>query len=266
MTMRRPTLGQVMRRPKWIAALVLALAVAAGFAALGQWQLGSAIQNQATDEANTELPVRLDELTQPAIPVGDLAAGRVVVANGHWASSDFSVVANRVNDSELGYWVVGHLVTSGAPVANVVVALGWAAEHEQADAVAQSLNDGADSQLGAVEITGRYMPSEEAEIPNPSEPAMLVKSLAIAQQANLWRTLDGVVYGGYIVSHDPPTGLIAINSVPPLPQETINWLNLFYAIEWVVFALFALYFWYRLAKDAWQKELDEIDGPQLSEL
>lgn len=34
----------VARRPRWIAALLLALGIAAGFAALGQWQIGRAVQ------------------------------------------------------------------------------------------------------------------------------------------------------------------------------------------------------------------------------
>lgn len=39
----------------------------------------------------------------------------------------------------------------------------------------------------------------------------------------------------------------------------MNWLNLFYAAEWAVFAGFAFYFWYRLAKDAWEKEVEDLE-------
>ena len=42
--------------------------------------------------------------------------------------------------------------------------------------------------------------------------------------------------------------------MPPKAPETLNLLNLFYAIEWVVFAGFAIYFWVRLCRDAWEKE------------
>jgi len=48
-------------------------------------------------------------------------------------------------------------------------------------------------------------------------------------------------------------GLETIDSVPPLPVGAINWLNLFYAVEWVVFAGFAIFFWYRLVRDDWEK-------------
>lgn len=249
-----------MLRPKWLGALVLALAVAAGFAALGQWQLGSAVQQQVTTKFDTELPVKLEVLTDPNMPIGDTTAGQVVVAEGRWVLEDYSIVSNRVNQGEVGYWVVGHLVTAGTPAANVVVALGWSDDAETAEAVTAELRAGdASEQLGA-QVTGRYMPPEEPVVPHPNADPFEVSSLSVAQQANLWQPFDGYVYGGFIVSHDAFGALDPIDSVAPLPQETINWLNLFYAIEWVVFAGFALYFWYRIVKDAWQKELDELDA------
>ena len=39
----------------------------------------------------------------------------------------------------------------------------------------------------------------------------------------------------------------------------MNWLNIFYAAEWAVFAGFAFYLWYRLAKDAWEKEVEDFE-------
>lgn len=49
-----------------------------------------------------------------------------------------------------------------------------------------------------------------------------------------------------------------IVSPAPDPPEKVNMLNLFYGIEWVVFAGFALFFWFRLTRDAWQKEHEMI--------
>ena len=45
---------QMMLRPRWVAMLVLALAVAAGFALLGQWQLDRAIASGVVVERPTE--------------------------------------------------------------------------------------------------------------------------------------------------------------------------------------------------------------------
>ena len=39
----------------------------------------------------------------------------------------------------------------------------------------------------------------------------------------------------------------------------MNWLNIFYAVEWAIFAGFAFYLWYRLARDAWEKEVEDLE-------
>jgi len=62
------------------------------------------------------------------------------------------------------------------------------------------------------------------------------------------------VYEAYVVEHQRLPGLSAIYSPPPIQQVTLNWLNVFYAVEWAVFAGFALYFWYRVVKDAKERE------------
>ena len=67
----------------------------------------------------------------------------------------------------------------------------------------------------------------------------------------------GPVYGGYLVLDQAPQGLASIVTVPPETDRELNWLNIFYAAEWVIFALFALYLWYRLVKDVWERELEE---------
>ena len=56
-----------------------------------------------------------------------------------------------------------------------------------------------------------------------------------------------------------PAGLARpISSPAPAEASTVNWLNIFYAVEWAVFAGFAFYLWYRLARDAWENELEEL--------
>lgn len=58
------------------------------------------------------------------------------------------------------------------------------------------------------------------------------------------------------LSQELPLRLISTRA--PAPAETLNLLNLFYAIEWVVFAAFAFYFWYRYTKDVYLRELEEL--------
>ena len=87
---------------------------------------------------------------------------------------------------------------------------------------------------------------EKGELSAASVPALI----------NQWSTLGGSVYGGYVVAKTPTAGLVRIDSPAPTAELGLNWLNLFYALEWALFAGFAIYLWYRLVKDEVEKEND----------
>ena len=75
-----------------------------------------------------------------------------------------------------------------------------------------------------------------------------------------WHDVEGLdVYRPYLTSDEPLGGLEDISSPAPAEASTVNWLNIFYAAEWAVFAGFAFYLWYRLARDAWEKELEDLE-------
>ncbi|MEB4614259.1 SURF1 family cytochrome oxidase biogenesis protein, partial [Leucobacter sp. M11] len=255
-TRTRPTHGQVMRRPRWLAALALALAVAAGFAWLGKWQMGSAITTEQQETHDTETVKPLDRVTGPGEPITEDMAAQVVSVTGSFVPGDSRVVSTRMNQDREGFWVAGHLVTEEEPASHLAVALGWAASEDEAQRVLDRIE--ADPAFAEPrELIGRYMPAEGPPRPDKAADPFIIETMAPAQLVNLWAPFTGHTYPGFLVSHEAPNGLTLIDSVPPLPQDKVNLLNLFYAAEWVVFAGFALYFWYRITKDAWEKELDE---------
>lgn len=259
-----PTLAQVMRRPRWILALVFAMLVAAVFAWLGQWQMDSAVRNAAVEEVDTETPRPLAEASDTLMGVTDEGAGVVVRLEGAFVPGDSRIVAPRLNDGENGAWVVGHLVTEGPdaePGAHLAVAIGWAASEADAERAIETLEaDPAFAEGRALE--GRFMPPEGPQVPGTGEDPQVMRTMIPAFFANVWTGVDSPVYSGYLVLHD--TGAAApllaeadldpVDSVAPLPPETVSWLNIFYGVEWIVFAGFALFLWYRLTRDAWEKE------------
>lgn len=244
----------VARRPRWIAMLVLALVIAGGFAALSQWQLSRAIATGTVVVRATETAVPLTKLVKPQSEVTDKSNGQMITATGSWANDDYIVLSKRLNRGSYGYWVVGHLsVDTGTGRAGVPVALGWASTEKKAKEVAASLSK---EDLGSVAVTGRYLNSEAPQ-DTDFEHGQL-SSLAAGTFANLWQAVDpDGMYGGFVVIHERVAGLDRIDSPPPPSNVELNWLNVFYAIEWVVFAGFAFFLWYRLVRDAWERELEE---------
>ncbi len=236
-------------RPRWIAALVLALAVAAAFAALGQWQLERSFANTEAIERASETVVPLDTVAEPQQPTTEAAGGQLVSVTGSLVPGDSLVLSERINDGETGYWLVGHFVTEGVGLA---VAAGWAQTEAEASAAVSALEELAEA---PVTITGRFLPSEAPQTGNFE--AGELSAMSLAAFVNLWEPDEEGVYGGYIVAEQPVGGLEAIYSPPPSTEVEINWLNVFYAAEWVIFAGFAVFLWYRLVKDAWEKEEHE---------
>ena len=232
--------------PRWIAALVLALAIAAGFAALGQWQLGRSVDNAQTVEIDTETAVPLTSIAEPGRGMTETELGRVVTVSGEFVADDTVVLSGRSDGrGNDGSWVVGHLVT--AEGVSLAVALGWSAD------ASPSTGD-----LDRAEWVGRYQLSEE---PQSSDFENGVRSaLSVADLVNLWPEASPV-YAGYLVLADPVAPLEPIVADAPEREVTLNLLNVFYAIEWVLFAGFAIYLWYRLVRDAVERQDEEQAAP-----
>jgi surfeit locus 1 family protein len=87
--------------------------------------------------------------------------------------------------------------------------------------------------------------------------------MSVAALLNRWSDADGLrVFTAFLVDDDAADGLETISSPAPSQEIQLNWLNIFYAAEWVVFACFAVFLWYRLAKDAWEREIEELEDAE----
>ena len=253
------TLFQMMLRPRWIGALVLALALAAGFAWLGQWQLERAIDSGKVIDSPSETVLPLDTVAKPSGPITDVATGQLVRFTGSFVPTDYQLLQGRLNHGTAGWWVVAHFTVApkdpgGAPVA-LAIARGWAPDKATAESVAARL---ANEPAAQQEVVGRLLPTEAPEVPDPKGDPTVMTTMSSAALYNLWTGVDGVdVFEAYVVERTPPAGLDKIESPPPIQQQTLNWLNIFYAAEWIIFAGFAIFFWYRLVKDAKEKEDEE---------
>lgn len=207
--------------PKWIGGLFIALAVASIFAWLGQWQLGRAIEsNQPIEIVKSEtVSVMLD-------------------------TEHVFIVSDRIQKGTSGYWVISNSITESGQ--SIILALGWTEKLNSAEQVRNNIKSSMLAQA-FLPVTGETLPTEP---PVTAKNGHTLDSVSTAQLANL---ISGTksMRADYLAVNAAatPNGLETIHA--EISQEAgINWLSAFYAVEWAVFAIFAVFMWWRLLKDA----------------
>lgn len=235
--------------------LLLCLLVAGVFAWLGQWQLERAIETDPPAPGITEKVQPLSEVLEPGQYLPEPLVGQRVETSGSWVPEDFIVVGSRFNDEIQGYWVTGQLRVDERT--SIAVAIGWAPDRKTADAAVQELE--ADADGSEVTVSGRVISDEGPGVPPRTDPEQLDR-MSPAALLSRWHDIEQLhVYRPYLASTTATAGLVDISSPAPEEMSPVNWLNVFYAVEWAIFAGFAFYLWYRLAKDAWEREVEEFE-------
>lgn len=107
------------------AALILLAAMAAGFAALGNWQLDRAATREAIKAAITSGRSHAALNLAADTPRQDLVAWRPAEARGTWLSSLTILLENRNYQGRPGYWIATPLKLSDATGTAVLVLRGW---------------------------------------------------------------------------------------------------------------------------------------------
>lgn len=255
-------------KPRWILTLILAMAAAAVFVLLSQWQFSSSRETPPPAPSTTENVRPLTDVLEPLTPLYASGADQMVSVEGAFQPGTRMLVENRLRDGEEGLWVVqAFTVAAAEPAAPdapaeetvIPVVLGWVPSAEDAAAVPE--------QEGEAAVVGRLLPPEAPEVQRNTEGR--VPSLSTAELSNIW---DATTYAAFVVASDVTVDGVAVPFtaglepvvVGPQPQDTpINWLNIFYAVEWVVFAGFAFFLWWRLVADDHRRTLeDEADAEE----
>jgi cytochrome oxidase assembly protein ShyY1 len=234
-----------------IGLLVLALVLAAAFAALGQWQISRAIEQGTVVARPTERTVALTGIAQPAQQQTDASVGQKVSTRGRLVPQDTMVIGDRLNDGKRGWWVVGHAIVDDPQGAQLAVALGWAPTEDAARTALAAVKAAPSTDRPLV---GRYVDSDAAEPSTSGDPATL-SAVSTARLVNLWtQDVGAPTYEGILTLESAPAGLTDIYSPRPGSAVELNLLNLLYAGEWAIFAVGAFYVWYRLVRDRWEQD------------
>jgi hypothetical protein len=259
--MTNPTWSQVARRPKWIAGLFLALAVAAVFALLGQWQLERSF-TEVEPEDQSQKPLVLTATEKPGEPLTAAAANKLVQAQIFIDTQNVFIVSNRLqraaDEVVWGYWVIANssvLLEDGESTASLSVGIGFAESLAVAEGAREALMESVQAQA-FLEQTGKYLQTEGPETQSDPAKAYLLESFSLAQLVNLYKGVEAQSLAGFMVlDAEPGFGLERIVIAPPEAGTQVNWLTLFYALEWALFAGFAVFLWWRLVEDARIREL-----------
>ncbi|QHK19863.1 SURF1 family protein [Pseudarthrobacter psychrotolerans] len=251
-------------KPRWIAGLIFAIAVSGVFVLLSQWQFGRSTQPEVAVNPATEDVRVLTETLKPGTFFPGSVSDQMVSAEGTYDPANQVLVPGRLKNGDTGYWVVSAFAVTGAPAVTGVaasprtwipVARGWVADPDDAGAPPS----------GIVNLTGRLLPSE-APLPATAPEPGRASAVSVAELINDW---DITMYPGFVAAtselaagSDMSAAAVGgdmkpLEIGPQPPAQQVNWLNLFYSLEWVVFAGFALFVWWRLVKDDYRRDLEE---------
>ena len=250
---------------RWIFTLVLCLVLAAVFAFLAQWQIERSFLPDSGSNYYTKTSyVPIEEISKPGQPftfqeVIEQGKDKVLVRALVRAKLDPSqtvLVHNRVQlDGDQGSWLVVPAVTE---TGRIFIATGFV--RNEADAItALDQARTKPASVSYVPIDGRYLPTEA---PLEQKDSNSFESMSVAQLVN-YASGEGKVYPGFLAV-TTENQFTKIKGVEPLTiglakgEGGVNWLSLFYAIEWIAFALFAIFMWWRLLADAYKKQQKEL--------
>jgi cytochrome oxidase assembly protein ShyY1 len=226
---RGPVLRMLMTR-KWIGLTLAMLVVIAAFGALSWWQW------ERAQQGSVETPVlAASSVLAPGHALDPSAYGVRVRITGTYDAAHQVLVEH----SPTSYWVVTPL----QPADGLRVAVARAAVTSPDDPLV------ADVTPGVVTVVGFAQPFEGDPGTPSSLPAGRTERLT---QAGLALPYD--VGNGWIAlqTQDPAPAVAATPVQPPISTTStapVRLQNASYAVQWVLFAAFVVFFWVRMLRD-----------------
>ncbi|MEI2778658.1 MAG: SURF1 family protein [Tetrasphaera sp.] len=232
-------------KPRWLALLGLVVLIVIAFIQLGRWQLGVAQDKarvEAVKQAGQRPVVDLTTLLRPHQDFPPEVGGRMITTTGSYAAGQV-LVDGRLLDGTRGYWVITPFTVESTG-ATLAMLRGWTPTATTPP-----------PPQGSVTVRASLAPGE-----SPSEtglPEGHLSSVDLARLVNRWH---GDLYNGFgFVQDEQPTPLEATTAgltrvPPPVPASGVQWRNAAYALQWWVFAAFAVYLWLRMVHLAAKEE------------
>jgi surfeit locus 1 family protein len=224
--------------PRWLGRFALLVVVVAVCAWLGSWQWGRAwIDTVTAPPANVAV---LSDVHQPGVPVDPEQAGRRVSLRGSFVPDQELQVVDRQQSDRLGTWVLTAFEVDGSDGAVIPVVRGWLPSAEPVPPPPR----------GRLDIVGWLEPTESDALRQRGRgplPAGQVEIVSSAELLSLWQTQ---LYQGFVIQQQPaPEPPLEGVSPPSLTvEQSVDWRNAAYGIQWWLFGLFAIFWFVRMAR------------------
>jgi cytochrome oxidase assembly protein ShyY1 len=225
-----PSTLRLATTPRWIALGLIALVFGAGALFLGRWQWDRTQDIIQAEQAARAEPVAIETLTAVGEDFDNPLIGRPVLADGRYDAAKQTLVLNRERDGRPGFWVLTPLLLGDGSA--IAVLRGWTDNPTQAV-----------PEVGTVAVAGIWHPNERFYRDEPFDDAG-VYAISSERLRERW---DVPLRPGFIML----TTQSPESTLPPVPQTVrtadvpFPIQNAFYAIQWLVFAGFAGFVYFR---------------------
>jgi cytochrome oxidase assembly protein ShyY1 len=224
--------------PRWIGRFALLLLVVATCAWLGSWQWGRAwVESVTAPPADVAV---LTDVHEPGVPVDQEQVGRRVSLSGSFIGGKELLVVDRQQSDRLGTWVLTAFEVDGSDGAVVPVVRGWLPTGQAVPRPPQ----------GEQEIVGWLEPTESDALRLRGRdplPAGQVEIVSSAELLSLWQPR---LYQGFVIQQrpapEPPLESVAPPSLSG--EQTVDWRNAAYGVQWWLFGLFAIFWFVRMVR------------------
>ena len=218
--------------PRFLGLLGLVLVVGAVFVQLGRWQLGvaeSTAHREAVERARAESPAPLPSLLEPHAPFRDDLSSRPVTTTGQYAADGQLLVPDRRLDGVAGLWVLTPFIVDGSG-ATLPVVRGFVTDPSDAGPRPRGPSP---SRVGWLGESPTRDPVPDGQI----------GSVDLSVLVNTW---PGELYNASLPRvRGPRHRRAADEGADPARRDGRAVAAAAYAVQWWVFAAFALWLWVR---------------------
>ena len=256
---------RVLLRPRMLALHLAGVVAVTAAVLLGLWQYHAWETGRdlaSRDLANARALPLNRVLSPDGVFPGD-QVGRPVTFSGRWVPGATVTVTDRRLGGRIGVWAVTPVAVCAADQdcarsSAILVVRGWAPDR---DAVPPPPR-------GRVDLTGWLQPGEGAGLPDPNPTDRVLPELRVA---SVIQFVHQDLYGGYVIARSGASspGLERVTPAAlPQPDNTTKLRNLLYAGEWWIFGGFAVFLWWRWARDEVDRAAaaEEAAAPEIPSL